>query len=302
MVTDPAAHLTTEKLSALRRAREGELLVRFCDGNRLSEVEMAEIAHVLPAAVLLNPPMPEPARAADDYAADIGTSRRTVFRWLAIGREAKDPCPLDEPAKVLAWWSRRMSHKVPDYLSAWAGRARPATPATPPPASPGASAASATPPPATRASIDLAQLAGHGLERAVQIQRQAVEAAAKLLGDAYLNPNDEALSNYQRRYDEAVDQLRKAEDSLLRLQKARGDLAPRAEFRSELVTLLLGLRGMMRRRADNICATMAPLLTPEQLGHLRAAIVAEGEHDEKLLRDCRFWKVGPEGEVQLPAA
>jgi hypothetical protein len=308
-VNDSAPIPSAEHLAGLRRAREGALLLRFCDGNILGTVEMAEVAHIVPPEVLSNPPPPRLAREIEAYAADLGTSKRTVFRWLELGRSKKDHVPLDDPPQMIAWWARNMSHKVPSYLQDWASRSKSAqvntvpTSATTFPAGVGATeAAGRGHDQPLRTSIDIRELSGHGLDKAVEMLRQVVEANAQQLSEAFKDPNDQRLSQHQSRFDESVEQLRKAEGSLIALQKSRGDLAPRAQFRSDLHTLLTGLRGMMRRRADNICSTMSRHLNPEQLGLLRAAIVAEGASEEQLLRTSRHWSALPTGELHMPAA
>lgn len=270
---------------------------------------MAEIVHVLPSEVLANPPEPELKRPADEYAAELGTSRRTVFRWLELGRKNRDHCPLHDPALMLGWWARNMTHKTPDYLAQWVSRTKSAPAVTVPgaagksPAGSGAAAgAKSQGEQPDRAAIDMKGLAGHGLDHAVVILRQNVEATARLMSGAFSDPNDQNLAHYQSRFEDAVEQLRKAEQSQIALQKARGDLAPRSEFRSDLVNLLLGLRGMMRRSADNLCAAFAHDLPPEQLGKLRAALLAEAQRYEKQFRTARFWQEVPDGKIEIPAA
>jgi hypothetical protein len=61
-------------------------------------------------------------RRMDDYAGIYETALRTVKRWAATGREAGDPCPLDEPGKMPAWWTRHMKHRVPDSILRAAGQ------------------------------------------------------------------------------------------------------------------------------------------------------------------------------------
>jgi hypothetical protein len=264
---------------------------------------MAEVAHILPAEVLGNPPDPVLAKGAEDYAAEIGTTKRTIYRWLDLGRQKKDMPPLDEPGLMLAWWSRNMKNQAPANLTEWVTRKKVPVAGIGLGSSPASSAGVGAPPAQPdRPSIDMQKLGGHGLEAAVHTLRQNVEAISQLLGDALNDPNDQKLELYQRRFEGAVDQLRKAEASLISLQKARGDLAPRSEFRSDLHTLLAGLRGMMRRRADNVCNALVGHLTADQLGLVRAAIVANGALDEQHLRTARAWHVSATGELQLPAA
>lgn len=45
------------------------------------------------------------------------SSTRTIKRWRSIGKTAGDPCPLDEPERMLGWWARNMSQKAPDGIN-----------------------------------------------------------------------------------------------------------------------------------------------------------------------------------------
>jgi hypothetical protein len=295
---------------------------KFALGRPLSEMEMAEVAHLLPAAVLADPPpfVVEYRREIPDYAAEIGVSKRTVYRWRDIGIETRDPVPLDNPGQILAWWARRFDREVPGHLVKWAANHASAgqgdAAAVSPPASKAPSPAAEDDEPGDtqkvqRQAIDLKGLSGMGLEASVQLLRQTVEANSKLLATALANPNDDALAHYQGRYEKSVEQLRKAESALFQFQKLRGDLAPRTEFRADLVAMLTGLRGMGRRRADNLTSAvgkaiaslqLAPAVAAQILGAVRAAATAEAEKDEQQLRSARFWKTSPAGEVEPRAA
>ena len=48
-----------------------------------------------------------------DFARMYGADVRTVKRWRAKGREARDEIHLDDPEKVLSWWQRNMKLRVP---------------------------------------------------------------------------------------------------------------------------------------------------------------------------------------------
>lgn len=54
------------------------------------------------------------SEAADRY----GAAPRTVKRWKAHGVEKGDPCPLEDPEAMVAWWSKWMVHRVPDGILA----------------------------------------------------------------------------------------------------------------------------------------------------------------------------------------
>lgn len=57
---------------------------------------------------------------------------RTIKRWVATGRKKEDLPPLDEPARMAAWWGRCMTWTVPARLLTLAG----SEPESPRPASP----------------------------------------------------------------------------------------------------------------------------------------------------------------------
>jgi hypothetical protein len=287
-------------------------LRKFADGRPLAEMEQAELAHLLPAEVLSDPPplRVEYLREAPEYAAAIGVHKRSVYRWIDAGIEARDPCPLDQPGEILAWWARLMSKSAPEYLVKWAanqsapGAGEGSRPADGKPAAKKEDADDTRQP--ERQAIDITRLSGMGLEASVQLLRQTVEANAKLLAAALNDPNDDALAHYQPRYEKSVEQLRKAETALFQFQKLRGDLAPRSEFRADLVAIMTGLRGMMRRRANNVAAAarlaLVQLKLPDAtiatvLGVVQTAVEVEGRREEAQLRSAKNWKILPSGEV-----
>jgi hypothetical protein len=58
----------------------------------------------------------------------------------------------------------------------------------------------------------------------------------------------------------------------------------------------------MRRRADNVCAKLADSLAPDQVAAVRAAIEAEGEREQTLLRSARHWRSPDPAAAAAPAA
>jgi len=56
-----------------------------------------------------------------DYAGRYGSAERTIKRWVRIGKDAKDLCPLDRAVEMPAWWSRRMKQRIPAEILAAAG-------------------------------------------------------------------------------------------------------------------------------------------------------------------------------------
>ena len=51
-----------------------------------------------------------------EYLPRYGVKMRTVKQWIQIGRDASDPCPLDRPWDMPAWWQRNRRHPVPAKL------------------------------------------------------------------------------------------------------------------------------------------------------------------------------------------
>ena len=319
-----ANEVTAEHLADLKSTREAQLVRKFVSGRPLLELEMSELAHLIPAAALANPPplRPEYRREIPEYAAEIGVHKRSVYRWVDAGVEARDPVPLDQPGQILAWWGRHMSRSAPEYLEKWAANSNPRGVGAPPaavgseirplgerPKSESSDDANGDDRKSIRQAIDITAMSGMGLEASVQLLRQTVEANAKLVAAALSNPDDNALTHYQTRFEKGVDQLRKAEEALFKFQKMRGDLAPKSEFRADLIWLLTGLRGMLRRRADNTTAAarkaLEPLKLPAEiiaqiLGAVHAASTVESARDEQLLRSTKTWKAAPSGEIIFP--
>lgn len=56
-------------------------------------------------------------------------SARTLKRYDQTGREIGDPCPLESPEKMPAWWQKHMKQQVPRVIAQAAASAKPAAPA-----------------------------------------------------------------------------------------------------------------------------------------------------------------------------
>lgn len=299
---------TLGQLQEIKRGREAQLLRKWTGGQALSHEEMAEVAHILPPEILAKPPTPR-ARYLHDYAyyaTAIGYDVRNIKRLVAIGKEARSLPPLDDPAQLPDWWERmrilgllkqhapqRLVDAATKVASAQPPPAAPSAGAPPAPSAPAGAPPPAPPPPAQppTTKIDFAQIEAIGLEGAVrELQLQLSAAQIELRKARELGMEEVTINRRQKAFDATLDSLRKSEKALQDLQIARGDLAPVADFRRDLITIATTLRGMMRRRADNICTALAAALSSEQLGLVRAAIEVEGEREQTLLRSARHWK------------
>lgn len=62
----------------------------------------------------------------EGMAAIYGKSVRSLKRYDQDGREAGDPCPLEDPVKFASWWQKHMKHQVPGWLLKARGAGAPA--------------------------------------------------------------------------------------------------------------------------------------------------------------------------------
>ena len=301
---------TMEELGDIKRAREAELIRKWTGGATLSPEEMSEVAHIIPVAHLTAPPAPKPGYAKEyaHYAAELGYNVRNIKRLVSIGKKARDLPPFDNMMQLGDWWERMrhlgyLKQQVPQHITDYLARHSQPPPASAPPPPIGSTPAASTPPPANPAhppttKVNFADLQAIGLEGAVQEQMIQLSAARDALRLAREHGLDEmTITRRQKTFDATLDSLRKTEKAWQDLRKDRGDLAPVSDFRKDLTTIATTLRGMMKRRADNICAAVGAILTPEQLGLLRAAITTEGEREQALLRTARHWKRDSDGNV-----
>lgn len=234
-----------------------------------------------------------------DVAQGMGCTQGNLLRWLALGRKRQDPCPLLEPEKVPAWYYRHFAKTPPAYLTRWAAKAGTSV------AGSGVPDDKDEPPTdilSADGKLDLTKLEGLGLESAVPILRRAVEATGIKLMRAYVDGEDMEIDRVQIRYEKACEQLSKSEKALLVVMTGRGDLAPRSEFRTDLVALAGALRGMRRVMAKNIVAGMRKImgdaLTPEIEAALRTCIEEERLREDAQLRTMKDWvSVDGDGEA-----
>jgi len=305
-VTENAATPTFEQLRLLQQGRQAGLLKRWAAGQLLAATELAELADVLPPEILVNPPPARPVyrQLYAHYAGLLGYNVRNIKRLVAVGKRARRICPLDEIHLLPTWWEemfasgflqKRPPSRIVDVAVA----------AAPPPGS--ADAAEPTPVPllakgaeTAGTKVDFSGLQGVGLEAAVYELRIQLAANQKSLRTAMeAGDGDLIVSKRKKHFEDTLDLLRKTEKSLQDLQAARGDLAPVADFRADLTTLLTTMRGMRHKLADNVCTRLAAALTTEQLTLLRVALGAESQREETLLRTAKHWQRLPDGSVDL---
>jgi hypothetical protein len=307
---------TQAALLELRESARAAILRAWVNGQVLTADQMAQVSDLVPPRLLANPPAPRLGYRHEQvhYAGVYGCDLRTIKRYVGLGKKARRPCPLDDPAAMPRWWEEvkaigLIKQAVSQHILDAAAKAPP--PAVSPgllapagsSAAPGASvpAAPSVALPGAGTKVDFGNLRGVGLEAAVRELEIQLDANQRALREAMeRGENDIIVSKRKKHFEDTLDLLRKTEDSLQKLQAARGDLAPVSEFRSDLTTILTTLRGMKRKLAENVCAALADRFTPEQLQIVRDAIGVEARREETLLRNARHWQRTSEGVVILP--
>lgn len=196
------------------------------------------------------------------YESIYGTKLRAIKRWIAIGRDAtaRELPPLDEPARMKAWWVRCMSQRVPEKLATLASTMPEPTVEV------SAGPLFATPVPAETVvlpapTISIAS-AGVGFAGALQRCRSAEAAAGELyttlLRKAASEKNaDERMQiqaeaeHARRAWDDLVDRLRAMERDAEKILSAGGRMwsADDVMASQEVIHLALreGIRGLIRR-------------------------------------------------------
>lgn len=78
-------------------------------------------------------PDPQQGRDWDDLALVYAKSARTLKRYDQLGREVGDPCPLETPSLMPAWWQKHMKQQIPKVILDAARAKTPPPPAAPSP-------------------------------------------------------------------------------------------------------------------------------------------------------------------------
>lgn len=185
-----------------------------------------------------------------------GTKRRQLFRYISVGRQKSDPCPLDHPTEMPGWWRRCMKHRAPDKILLATNAAREASPstATTPPTADGTPPAPSIPP----GGFDLAA-AQYAEGEAVLQARQIVSANYQKLTASYASdPVDtDGIQLWQVRWEKSVEALRKQERDDRDAAKSRGHLLHRSLVESEIAQMLEALRLLREAMPEKILAQLS---------------------------------------------
>jgi hypothetical protein len=255
---------------------EGRLKQLFekIGGEGLTSAEAAEFDCLL-ASARTAPPIPQNRRYAKrlgEYAAIFARSPRAIKSWIAAGRNADPPSlpPFDEPAAMLAWWTRHMKRRPPDSIVAMAvdrqilSNWKEATAGVP---------------------LEVEKLALN--VDALQQARVFLAAANRKLQTAYLDGNEAGVHRAHRLFESAMETFRKAQISSRAESKTKGDLVSKAELFPEISHALEVLRAMRETMARRIMRRVCgrSLQIPAGLeAELSLAIEAERGSEDAILR------------------
>jgi hypothetical protein len=310
---------SAEELEVMREARCASLLRRWLGGKKLTDTEKAEVSHLIPLHILAagpdSPAGQEAAKGAlstrkhakydrtyPQYSKtyEVELSGRVVKRWVRRGKELNDLPPLDQPELMAGWWRRCMDHQVPDVLLAFAK----------PPGADAPVAPSSSQPDSPAQPRDFSQITGLGIEANVEELRLSHAINNHLLTEALhdATPNENTIALRQRNYERSFELLRKAESTLIELQKKRGDLIDRESVRTELANVFEALRLMRETMPRRIIIGVEKIL-PRRLSRifrllekfLLPAVEKARADEENIFRNLETLD-GPETVSRLLAA
>jgi hypothetical protein len=244
-----------------------------------------------------------------------GTGVRQVRRWLNVGREAGDPTPFDEPAKMPSWWERmrgigKLSHRCPEKILAAARRAEAAEGLRN--AECGMRNGEQTETTPVSSGVGVLSDERPDLEEGeeVRIARQQVAVAAEELEVARLKmralPEEprwkDNYSYWSRQLQAAMKTFKEHKSEDREAQKARGNLISKAEVMNdayELVKMLAKMRASLVKTVRTELK-MARVDMPDDLLELVGATierVAVGQ--EEIFRNLGSAKEGDDGSLIL---
>lgn len=307
-----------EQLELMREQRRAGLIRRWLKAGKLSETEKAEISDLIPLEILnAGPTSPGAQEAASsvlntrkhakyqkklpDYFDTYETGDRGLKYWIRRGKLLNDLPPLDDPPKMADWWRRCMPQQVPDKLLAYEKPSRPGAP------DPRSSSGGDRSPTAPR---DFSEVRSLDIAENVEALRQTHAINKKLLDEALAAdpPNDNTTQLRQKNFERSFELLRKAESTLIELQRQRGNLVDVESVRTELAQFLESLRLMRETMPRRITIELERIL-PRRFKRVAALLtkyllpaVEKARADEENMFRNLETLTGPENVKELLAA
>lgn len=306
----------TPDLAAQQRA--AALLAKYCDGGDLTPAQWEEVRAVHPGFAAAPSPPTVAAAAAIVAASGRGPVKlskadqalyetiykkdwRTIYRWIERGEKAGDPCPLDDPQRLLHWWPKHFKWKPPTEVEAAAVEAArgapslaPAPTSEPPPQIPTSDPASPKAPvaapvrsdatgdarstamPSPNKSVDLSSIDPEEGDRLRELKQLQVQKFRELKEAFDLGQETKLLED---RYVKMVETIDKIESRAIERAKKRGLYISREEVNRDLAKnaeLLRQTRESMERRVLEQC----PSLSADQRIEVSAAILRARQRED----------------------
>ena len=223
------------------------------------------------------------------YGYDPESGERTIKRFTSIGRNTvpHDLPPLDEPARMPAWWrSHHPGREVPTGIRRAAAAVvvnaepqqtppptpEPSIPAPPAPTLPPAPR-EATPPAVESDRLDFPAQVGElrkiVTEQLQQLRAASAEVAPENLTDSveraeWARSKGERVEAAQRNYKSSLDMLRKAENDLVEWQKSHEELKPTAQVATEVGRIVGAIHAAVKRLVKTVRPRIAGKSDAEQ--------------------------------------
>lgn len=191
---------------------------------------------------------------------------RTIRRWLSRGEETGEPCPIDNPAELKAWWARHMTWGVPQsILKAAAENCGEINHNVSVPAA------------------EAIELSEYHLDEgeAVKQSRALVAVVYRQLERAYQLGND--VDALQKKHEKALESLRKAEASEREAAKQRGILIRRDIVERDAGTACQRLKTMRKNMVRRVLELL-PDVGEEVRVSVATAIEKVREQEDALFR------------------
>ena len=320
-----------EELETMRDARTASLIRRWLGGKKLTDEEKIEVsqrAGISLDILILGPSAPGAKEAVqraqntrkhvkykkklteycDTYSVE--KSARVIKRWIRRGKELNDLPPLDEPHRMAGWWRRCMDHEVPDYLLGFVSGL-----GTPDPLADSSDGGPAGTGKSGKAGSqsqprDFSTVRSLDIVENVEALRHTHAINKHLLDEALhaAEPNDTLTNLRRKNFEGSFDLLRKAEITLMDIQKQRGNLIDKEKVRTELAQVFEALRLMRETMPRRIIIAFEQLL-PRRFQRILAklefflapAIEKARADEENIFRNLETLD-GPEAIKKLLAA
>jgi hypothetical protein len=271
-----------EELETMRDARTASLLRRWLSGKKLTDEEKIEVSQraSVPLEILILGPSAPGAKEAvqratttrkhakypkklPEYAAFYGKDERTIKRLIRRGKETGELPPLDEAQRMAGWWRRNMDHEVPDWLLGFTnGAIEAANRQSGSDTAANDSIAAGIPQSGTTAR-DYSGVKSLDIVENVEALRYTHAINKHLLDEALhaAEPNDTLTNLRRKNFEGSFELLRKAEITLIEVQKQRGNLIDKESVKTELAQVFESLRLMRETMPRRIIIALEQLVS-----------------------------------------